>query len=72
VTELRRTCQPATPEPWPKGAYLLVAVTGRQVHWNGSDWKLKPSPGYAAGETVGASTAQPLSSTEGVSGGDRT
>lgn len=48
ITELRQRVQPATPEPWPAGAYILVSTTGRRAHWNGTDWKLKESPGYGA------------------------
>jgi hypothetical protein len=50
VTELRERARPATPEPWPAGAYVLVGERGRRAHWNGSDWRLDESPGY--GETV--------------------
>ena len=72
ITVLRRVCQPATPEPWPKDTYLLIGTTGRRAHWTGTDWKLKPSPGYPAGQTVSASTAQVLTTRpEQYGGGER-
>jgi hypothetical protein len=52
VTELQARVQPATPEPWPAGAYLLIGVTGRRAHWTGTAWKGGESPGYAAGQVV--------------------
>lgn len=53
ITELDARVTPATPEPWPAGAYVPVGIRGKRAHWTGSSWKLGASPGYAAGELAG-------------------
>jgi hypothetical protein len=63
ITELRERVQPATPEPWPAGAYVQIGESGRHAHWTGSDWRLKESPGYPAGELVGAVRSVPEQTT---------
>jgi hypothetical protein len=52
VTQLDRRVQPATPEPWPRGAYIQVGESGKRAHWTGTSWKGGESPGYSAGQTV--------------------
>ena len=52
VADMQARVQPATPEPWSAGAYLLMGTTGRRAHWTGDHWKGGESPGYAAGELV--------------------
>lgn len=50
VTELRESSRPATREPWPAGAYVLVGTTGKRAHWSGVDWHSDASPGYEPAE----------------------
>jgi hypothetical protein len=38
VTELRERAKPATRDPWPAGAYVLVGTSGKRAHWDGDDW----------------------------------
>lgn len=58
VTELGERVTPASPEPWPAGAYLLVGISGKRAHWTGSSWKGGESPGYGETVTVRSATEQ--------------
>jgi hypothetical protein len=57
VTELQARVQPATPEPWPVNAYVLVGTTGKRAHWTGTGWKGGASPGYPSGALVAVRSA---------------
>lgn len=46
LTELSERYQPATPEPWPAGTYVLMGTSGKRAHWTGDRWKGGDSPGY--------------------------
>jgi hypothetical protein len=63
VTQLAEQAVPASPEPWPAGAYVLVGTTGKRAHWTGTDWKGGPSPGYA-GTVVVRSVSEQSGSAE--------
>jgi len=61
ITQLGERVTPASPEPWPVGAYLLVGETGKRAHWTGSGWKGGASPGYAGTATIQSSSAHRVS-----------
>jgi hypothetical protein len=48
MTVLRAAARPATDDPWPAGAYVLVGTSGKRAHWTGEEWHSGASPGYAA------------------------
>lgn len=65
LMELADQYQPATPEPWPAGTYVLMGTSGKRAHWTGDRWKGGDSPGYTAPTSDNAdSSAQNLSSPE--------